>query len=70
MINIKTNNEEEMILSLSEREDLLATGEWIQKLSTAGFISQHGSTLSKTGDGWKEVLKKVSNGSPRNKMNT
>lgn len=66
MINKETGEEKEMILSLAEREELLETGEWTQKLSTAKFISQHGSTLSKTDGGWKEVLKKVKDGSGRN----
>ena len=70
MINLETNEEKEMVLSLSEREELLATGNYKQKLSTAKFISQTGMTINKAGDGWKDVLGKISNGSPRNKMNT
>ena len=70
MIDLETNEEKEMVLSLSEREELLATGKYKQKLSTAKFISQHGSTINKAGDGWKDVLGKISKGSPRNKMNT
>ena len=66
MINNETGEEKEMVLSLSEREALLSTGEWKQKLSTAKFISQKGSTLSKTSDGWKDVLKKVKSGSAKN----
>ena len=70
MIDLETNEEKEMVLSLSEREELLATGKYKQKLSTAKFISQHGSTINKAGDGWKDVLGKISKGSPRNKMHT
>ena len=70
MINNETGEEKEMILSLSEREEILATGEWTQKLATAKFISQHGMTVNKAGDGWKDVLGKISKNSPRNKMNT
>ena len=65
MINNETGEEKEMILSLSEREQLLSKGEWKQKLSTAKFVSQHGSTLSKTDNGWKEVLSKVKSGSAK-----
>ena len=65
MINKETGEEKEMILSLSEREEFLASGEWTQKLSTAKFISQHGSTLSRTDNGWKEVLNKVKKGAGR-----
>ena len=53
MINIKTNEEVDMVLSLAEREEFLAKGEYKQKLSTAKFISQTGSTINKAGDGWK-----------------
>lgn len=70
MINKQTGEEKEMILSLSEREQLLADGQWTQKLSTAKFISQHGMTVNKAGDGWKDVLGTISKNSPRNKMNT
>lgn len=70
MINNETGEEKEMILSLAEREEILATGEWTQKLATAKFISQHGMTINKAGDGWKDVLGTISKNSPRNKMNT
>ena len=70
MIKLDTNEEIEMVLSLSEREQLLATGEYKQKLSTSKFISQHGMTINKAGSGWKDVLGKISEGSPRNNMNT
>ena len=65
MINKETGEEKEMILSLAEREDFLASGEWTQKLSTAKFVSQHGSTLSKTSDHWKDHLKNIKKGSGR-----
>tara|TARA_R110000868_G_scaffold257060_3_gene514156 strand:- start:231 stop:446 length:216 start_codon:yes stop_codon:yes gene_type:complete len=71
MINKATGEREEMIMSLSEREELLATGEWEQALSTASFISQTGSTLNKAGSGWKDVLHKVKSGSSKsNTINT
>lgn len=66
MINKQTGEEQEMVLSLAEREELLATGEWTQKLSTAKFVSGTKSTLRMAGDGWKEVLSKVKSGSARN----
>ena len=69
MINIKTNEEVDMVLSLAEREEFLAKGEYKQKLSTAKFISQTGSTINKAGDGWKDVLGKVKRGSPRSTVN-
>ena len=63
MINVSTSEEKEMILSLAEREELLSTGEWKQKLNTPNFVTQHGSTLNKAGDGWKDVLRKIRSGS-------
>jgi len=65
MIHNETGEEKDMILSLSEREQLLSEGEWKQKLTTAKFVSQHGSTLSKTDNGWKEVLSRVKSGSSK-----
>lgn len=71
MIDIETGDETEMILSLSEREELLSQGKYKQKLSTAKFVSQVGSTLAKTDDGWKEVLSRVKKGSAKsNSINT
>lgn len=65
MIDKETGEEIDMILSLSEREELLAEGKYIQKLSTAKFVSQVKGTLRQAGDGWKEVLGKVKAGSAK-----
>lgn len=67
--NMKNNDTGEivtMILSLSEREALLATGEWTQELSIPNFVSSTGGTLSKTSGDWKDLLKKVKKGSGKN----
>jgi hypothetical protein len=69
MINIETEEEQEMVLSLTEREELLNSGKYKQKLSTAKFISQHGSTLSKTSSGWKDLLGKMKKNNPRSNIN-
>lgn len=71
MINLETNEEREMVLSLSEREELLASGKYKQKLSTAKFIAGHGDVARRqAGSGWSDVLGKISKGSPRNNMNS
>lgn len=72
MIEIATGEETEMVLSLSEREDLLATGKYKQKLSTAKFISStEGFARKQAGSGWNDVLSKVKSGSGRgNTINT
>jgi len=63
MINNKTGEEKEMILSLAERDQFLSSGEWKQKLTTAAFVSQTGSTISKTSSGWKDLLGRIKKGS-------
>jgi hypothetical protein len=66
MKNIKTDEEQEHIFSFAERAAFLkANPDWIQPLSTSRLVSQVGSNLSKTDDGWKELLKKVKKGSGR-----
>lgn len=59
MINNKTGEEKEMSLTFAERDQLLSSGEWKQKLTTAAFVSQTGSTISKTSSGWKDLLGKM-----------
>jgi len=67
MINVETGEEEDMILSLSEREALLAEGKYKQKLTTAKFVSGVGDTARKlAGSGWNDVLNKVKKGSTKN----
>lgn len=66
MIETESGEEKEMILSLSEREELLSSGKYSQKLSTAKFISGTGDTARKAaGSGWNDVLNKVKKGSAR-----
>lgn len=59
MINNKTGEEQDMILSFKEREDLLAEGEYTQKLSTGKLVTSVKGTLSMTSDGWKDHLKQI-----------
>lgn len=71
MKNNETGEVEEMILSLSEREELLKTGKYTQMLSTPGFVSMTGGTLSRTSGDWKDLLKTIKKGSGRgNTINT
>ncbi len=59
MINNKTGEEQDMILSFKEREELLAEGEYTQKLSTGKLVTSVKGTLSMTSDGWKDHLKQI-----------
>ena len=59
MINNKTGEEQDMILSFAEREELLEAGEYTQKLSTGKLVTSVKGTLSMTSDGWKDHLKQI-----------
>jgi hypothetical protein len=59
MRNKQTGEVERKTLTLSEREELLATGEWEQELSTPGFVTMPGGTLSRTSGDWKDLLKNM-----------
>ena len=59
MKNNKTGEVKTVILTLSEREEFLKDPDWTQCLATPGIVSGVGGVLSKTDDGWKDVLKSV-----------
>ena len=62
----KTNDTWDVVCSWNELQTMLdELPNVIQVLSTPKIVSQSGSTLSKTDDGWKEVLNKVKSGSGR-----
>ena len=64
-INKETREEKEVFCTLAEREEMLKSGKYEQKIISPKFISQHGSTLSKTSDGSKDILKRAKKGSGR-----
>jgi|TARA_B110000503_G_C7137672_1_gene409528 hypothetical protein len=57
--NVETGDIEEMILSLSEREELLNSGKYTQELSLPNFVSMAGGTLARTSGDWKNLLTKM-----------
>jgi len=59
MRNLETDEVQDMILSLSERESLLATGKFKQELATPNFVSYLGGTLSKTSGDWRNLMTKI-----------
>jgi len=69
MINLKTNEEQDMVLTLAEREELLATGNYKQKLSTAKFASSSTSVLRQAGGEWGNFLTKVKKDYPGSTVN-
>ena len=64
--NKETKEVKEFILSLSEREEMIEQGDWEQMLSKPKLVSQVGSTLGKTSDGWREHLRRVKKVSGKN----
>ena len=59
MKNLETGEIKDMILSLREREELLATGQFTQELSTPNLVTMVGGTLSKTSGDWRDLMKKI-----------
>lgn len=56
-----------MFLSISDREEFLALGEWEQVHLTAPMTVTHtGGVLSKTDDSYKDLLKTIKKNSGRN----
>lgn len=63
MRNEETGEEKEVVVSIATMEEMKKEG-WTQVHTGApGLISQHGSTISKTSDGWKDVLGAIKKGS-------
>lgn len=72
-VNKETGDEhDEFFTSWSAKDAFLEENPHLkQKLTAPRTVSQVGSTLSRTSDGWKEVLKKVKKGSGKeNTINT
>jgi len=63
MENTETGEVKEMVLSFSDRDELLESGQWKQLLSTPKFVTGVKSTLSQTSDGWKDLLGNIKKGS-------
>lgn len=70
-INKETKEETEMMISYNEKEAILKSGKWEQKLSTPKFITQAGSTLRKAGTEWTNHLDDIKKKSGKgNTVNT
>lgn len=63
MKNKASGEIQEMILSLSERQAMLDTGEWEQMLSIPNFVTDTQSTLRRAGSDWREHLGRIKKGS-------
>ena len=65
MKNKVTGEIKEMILSLSERQEMLDNGEWEQTLSTPNFVGDTQSTMRRAGKDWETHLSRIKKNSGR-----
>ena len=66
--NTSTGEVEEFFISISEKERMIESGEWTQvhrDLASNQIVTHVGGTLSKTSDGWKDLLGSIKKGSGR-----
>ena len=65
--NIKTGEVKEMFLTISKKEEMLASGEWEQKiLGAPATVTHTGNIINKTSGDWKDLLKKIKKGATGN----
>lgn len=63
MKNAETGEVVVVTITLAEREEMLASGQWVQELAAPSFVTMPGGTLSRTSSDWKDLLKKIKKGS-------
>ena len=69
--NNKSGEEYEVNCSYSDLEDYLAHPDIQQVIKAPSMITQHGSTIGKTSEGWRDLLKSIKKGSGKgNTINT
>ena len=72
--NTTTGEVEEHIVSISRKEEMVASGEWEQvhqSVAKDNIITQHDGTLSRTSSDWRNLLGRIKKGSGRgNSINT
>ena len=66
--NTTTGEVEEHIVSISKKEEMVASGDYEQvhhSVAQDNIISQHNGTLSRTSGDWRDLLKRMKKGSGR-----
>jgi|TARA_B110000881_G_scaffold199016_1_gene196260 hypothetical protein len=64
--DLKTGEDTEILCSHASLQEKIDSGRFVQiHKSTANLISHHGSILGKTSDGWKDLNKRIKQGSGR-----
>ncbi len=61
--NTKTGETVTRLISISEKEKMVESGEWTQVLAVPHTVTQVGSNLSRTSQGWQDHLKSIKKGS-------
>ena len=65
MKNLETEEVNDVILSFSERDEMLASGKYEQMLASPKLVSSVQSTLSRTSGDWKNLMTKIKKGTGR-----
>ena len=65
MKNKKTGEVKEMVLSFSERDVILESGEWEQMVSSPRLVGMVGDMKSRVPSGFNDVLSRIKSGSGR-----
>jgi hypothetical protein len=66
-VRTKDGEEKEVICSIATMEENVKSGEWqiLHKVSSASLVTHTGGTLSKTSDGYRDLLKNIKKNSGR-----
>jgi hypothetical protein len=70
MKNTVTGEIEDMILSISEMEEMRDAGEWTQLVGAPNLVTHTGNIVNKTPDSWKSHLKNIKKSSGRHVPNS
>ena len=64
--NTKTGEIKEMIISISKKEEMIASGDWVQvHLSAPMDVTHTGNMINKTSGDWKNLMERMQKGSGR-----
>lgn len=67
MRNVTTGEVKEMIIPWSKKKEMLESGEWESvHLKMAPIVTHTGNIINKTSGDWKDLLKKIKEGSGGN----
>ncbi len=59
MKNTTTGETQDMMLSISQMEEMRATGDWTQVIGAPNLVTHTGNMVNKTSGDWKDHLKNI-----------